>query len=147
MNKNTILTISAIAVVLGGGAAIYFVRKKNADKRAAAKAAAQIAAGGKDAPPASDTQTKGDIGMKVNVHPTEGYTNIRSSAKVDDGAVGSWFGLRLGGNFMGKVESNPVGIIKGVVSGGEGHTWYEIELKTAIDGKKVGYVRQDAISF
>lgn len=92
-------------------------------------------------------QTKSDIGRTVNVHPTLGYTNVRSSPKLDDGAVGSWFGYRLGGNFIGEATTNPIGTITQSVKGDDEYNWYKIKLTKSLDGKSSGYVREDAISF
>ena len=98
-----------------------------------------------------DQQTKSDIGKQVNVNSRLKYTNVRSSAEVDDGSlgtVGNWFGIRLtDGNFLKKVTSSPVGTIKKAVTGEDGFGWYEIKLSKSIDGKSTGYVREDAVSF
>ena len=95
-----------------------------------------------------EEQTKNDIGKTVNIHPTLNYTNVRSSANVDDGALGSWFGVRLtDGNFIGKVTKNPLGVITQAVVGDDEYNWYKIKLNTPLEGKTSGYVREDAISF
>jgi hypothetical protein len=94
------------------------------------------------------TQTVGDIGKEVRTEPTLGYTNVRTSPEVDDGALGTWFGYRpTEGNFLGKVTTNPVGKIISSLTGNDGYFWYKINLTKAIDGKTVGFVRQDAVSF
>lgn len=93
-------------------------------------------------------QTKGDIGKNVRTHPTLGYTNVRSTPNVDDGALGTWFGVRLtDGNFLGKVSSNPVGKVISSLTGNDGFFWYKLTLAKPINGKTTGYVRQDAVSF
>jgi hypothetical protein len=95
-----------------------------------------------------DEQTKSDIGSQVNVHPTLKYTNVRSTPELDDGALGTWFGVRLtDGNYMGKVTKSPVGTITKAEEGSDNYTWYKLKLTKSLDGKTTGYVREDAISF
>lgn len=143
--KHILWTVGAIALISGG---IITYRVLSKDKRARRKLEEEIAKGGSDAAKGTDTQTKGDIGKKVNVEPTLGYTNVRSSAKVDDGAVGSVFGIRItDGNFIGKAESNPIGVITEALTGDDGYTWYKVKLTKPLNGKAFGYVRQDAVSF
>jgi len=103
--------------------------------------------GKKEGEEATDKQTKGDSGRVVKIHKTEGFTNIRKTPEVDDGAVGSWFGIRLGGNVLGKVEKNPVGTITSAKKGKDGYIWYGIKLNSPIEGVSEGYVRQDAVTF
>jgi len=145
--KYVLIGLGIAAAITAVGFTLH-IRKKNKDKRDAEKAEKDIAGGGKDADKGTDKQTKGDIGKKVNVEPALGYTNVRSSAKVDDGTLGSWFGVRLtDGNFIGKAESNPVGVITEALTGEDGYTWYKVKLAKPLGGKQIGYVRQDAVSF
>lgn len=140
MNKGTktaiIVGVSALALI-GGTILVMRIAKKRKEGK------------GDDAKiDTSDDQTKGDIGKNVKVHPTLGYTNVRSSAAVDDGWAGTWFGYRpSAGNWLGEVSSNPVGKVTQALTGDDGHFWYKINLEKPLDGKTVGYVRQDAVSF
>lgn len=145
MEKSTktaiIVGVSAL-VLIGGTIAVIKIAKNRKEKNR----------GGGDGDDAkietSDDQTKGDIGKNVKVHPTLGYTNVRSSAAVDDGALGTWFGYRpTAGNWIGEVSSNPVGKVMQALTGTDGHFWYKIQLNKSLDGKTNGYVRQDAVSF
>lgn len=139
--KVVIIAVSAI-VLIGGTIAVMNIAKKRKEKN-------REGGDGKDAKiDTSDDQTKGDIGKNVKTHPTLGYTNVRSSAAIDDGWAGTWFGYRpTSGNWIGEVRTNPVGTVKQALTGDDGFFWYKIKLNKALGGKTEGYVRQDAVSF
>lgn len=137
--KNVVIIALSTVVLVGGTIAVIKIVKKKKDKKK----------NGKDAKgEVSDDQTKGVIGKNVRTHPTLGYTNVRSSAAVDDGWAGTWFGYRVtDGNWIGEARSNPIGTVISSLTGDDGFTWYKIKLTKSLGGKTQGYVREDAVSF
>jgi hypothetical protein len=138
--RNILIGVAVLVVGVGSVIAYKKTRSGSSEGKGGKK-------GGKDAPDAKDTQTKSAIGKKVKIHPELGYSNVRSTPIVDDGKVGSWFGYRLGGNFIKKAESNPIGTVQKAVTGSDGYIWYEVNLASPVDGKTMGWVREDAVTF
>lgn len=132
--KKTIIISSSIATVLFGGYLLaMYIKRKPTNK------------GDKKDKKNRNPQTSNLIGREVKISDL-GYTNIRSSATIDDGYIGAWFGARLGGNVIGEVDTNPVGNIIDSKNGDDGLIWYKIKLKKPIEGKSEGWVREDAVN-
>ena len=81
------------------------------------------------------------IGKKVH-YGSEGYVNVRSSAKVDNE---NWTTMAFSHNLLTQAESNPVGTILERLKGEDGYYWYRIKLTKTVGGKAEGYVREDAV--
>ena len=81
------------------------------------------------------------IGKKVH-YGSEGYVNVRSSAKVDNE---NWTSMDYSHNLLTQAESNPVGTILERLKGEDGYYWYKIKLTKPVGGKTEGYVREDAV--
>jgi len=81
------------------------------------------------------------IGKKVH-YGSEGYVNVRSSAKVDNE---NWTSMDYSHNLLTQAESNPVGTILERLKGEDGYYWYRIKLTKPVGGKTEGYVREDAV--
>jgi len=81
------------------------------------------------------------IGKKVH-YGSEGYVNVRSSAKVDNE---NWTSMDFSHNLLTQAESNPVGTILERLKGEDGYYWYKIKLTKPVGGKTEGYVREDAV--
>ena len=81
------------------------------------------------------------IGKKVH-YGSEGYVNIRSSAKVDNE---NWTSMDFSHNLLTQAESNPVGTILERLKGEDGYYWYKIKLTKPVGGKTESYVREDAV--
>ncbi len=137
MNKKTIIIVSSLTLIVGG--VIAYLTLNNSSKKGTRTVK------GEDGKVTVDSQTAGLIGKTVNVSDL-GYTNIRSTSKIDDGYIGEWFGARIGGNVIGEVDSNPIGTIKDTKSGDDGFIWYKVKLTKSIEGKSEGWVREDAVN-
>ena len=77
----------------------------------------------------------------VNVG-SNGYANVRTSPKVDNE---DWKRLDFTTKKKKKVTVNPVGTIEKRVKGGDGYFWYKLQLERVVEGKSIGYVREDAV--
>ena len=81
------------------------------------------------------------VERKAHFNSDEGFVNVRTTPKVDNFSVFDW-----DDNLLGKISVNPVGTVVTKVTGDDGYRWYRINLRLPIDGKKEGYVREDAIT-
>jgi len=140
MEKKYIYITTAVVVILGVGSILTY-RQINKNKDSKEGKTEDDETDGSVVVKPTDFQDKNIIGKQVRTHPTLGYTNVRSTAKVDDGYFG------LGSNKIGEVKINPIGVVTGTLAGEDKFTWYIIRLTTPIDGKTTGFVREDAVSF
>ena len=49
-------------------------------------------------------------------------------------------------NLIGTVTSNPIGTVIKEVIGGDGFVWYQVRLDQSLNGKELGFVREDVIT-
>jgi hypothetical protein len=143
MNKKQIILLSSVIAIAIGGFITYEVIKKRRNDGKGNNGTKKVKGEGGNVKVSS--QTANLIGKKVSISDL-GYTNVRSTASIDDGYIGSWFGLRVGGNVIGEVSTNPVGTILDTKSGDDGFIWYKIKLNKSIDGISDGWVREDAVN-
>jgi len=61
--------------------------------------------------------------------------NIRSTTSIDNKD-----------NLIGTVTNNPIGTVVKEVIGGDGFVWYQVSLDQSLNGKELGFVREDVIT-
>ena len=73
----------------------------------------------------------------------DSFVNVRSSASIDNK---NYWSLDFTDNLIGKVYESPLGTVKGQTLGSDGYVWYEVNLYKSLNGKQIGYVREDVVT-
>ena len=73
----------------------------------------------------------------------QGSVNFRKTPEV---LTCSWYDFGCEGNLIDNITSNPVGVVKSMVTGKDGLIWYQVNRKGKTSGKTwSGYVREDVV--
>lgn len=75
----------------------------------------------------------GIVGRTISF--SDDRANIRNSAVVDGSD-----------NLIGTVTTNPIGVVTSQTLGGDGYVWYKVRLDEELNGREVGFVREDVIT-
>lgn len=157
--KKILIGVGAAIVIAGGIIAFSKLSKNRKEKKDCENAGGEwdrknkICVSEDGGVVSIDNQTTQDIGKLLNVSATSGFTNVRTSPKIEAPLQSIPLPYPLNqmvggvGNLIGKVEKNPLGRVTKAVKGDDGYTWYKVTLSKSINGKKSGYVREDAVSF
>tara|TARA_Y100000004_G_scaffold97198_1_gene108791 strand:- start:996 stop:1403 length:408 start_codon:yes stop_codon:yes gene_type:complete len=132
MKKIVKVSIIAGSSLIVLGTLAYFVRKKirkaKLDKPCRGKDCEEDLAG-------------------VQVYTLGSYANVRSTAEVDNKS-GCVYGYCWDDetNLIGKVDSGLIGTIITAVTGEDKLNWYKVNLAKPLNGKTIGFVREDVIT-